>query len=71
MKKFVFLPFLFPNSKMPFFGGQPIFFFLIFISVSAFKTIYTQMLFLSVFLKMHKKPLLTAKNDQNGVFGGQ
>ena len=65
--KTIFLRFLFQNSKMPFFGGQPIFFFLFF-SVLAFKTIDTQMLIWSVFLKSHKKPLLTAKNCQNGVW---
>ena len=42
------------------------------ISSLPFKTIDTQMLIWSVFLKTHKKPLLlTAKNDQNGVFDGQ
>ena len=29
------------------------------------------MLFRSVFLKMHKKTLLTTQNSQNGVFYGQ
>ena len=64
------LLFLFQNSKMPFFGGQQIVV-LNFFSVLAFKTIDTQMLFWTVFLKTHKKPLFTAKNGQNGVFDSQ
>ena len=52
---------------MPFLGGQPILFSKFF-PVLAFKTIDTQMLFWSVFFKLHKKPLLTAKNCQNLVF---
>ena len=50
-----------------FYWGSTNFFFLIFL-VLAFKTINTQMLFLSVFLKTQKKTLLTAKNGQNCVF---
>ena len=56
---------------MPFLEGQPIFFQFFSSSVLAFKTIDTQMLFLTVFFKTHKKMLLTAKNSQNGVVGSQ
>ena len=38
--------------------------------VIVLKTIGTQMLFGSVFFKMHEKKLLIFKNGQNGVFGG-
>ena len=55
---------------MPFLGVNQ-FLFLILFSVLAFKTIDTQMLFWSVFLKTHKKPLLTIQNGQNGVFDSQ
>ena len=44
------------------------FYFLNFFSVLTFKTIDTQMLSWSVFFKTHTKTLLTAKNEQNGVF---
>ena len=39
--------------------------------VLALKTIHAQMLFWSVFLKTHKKTLVTTKNSQNGVFDSQ
>ena len=48
--------------KNALFRGSTKYFF--FLSVLAFKTIGTQMLFWSVFLKTHK-------NGQNGVFDGQ
>ena len=38
--------------------------------VLALKIIDAQMLFWSVFLKTHKKMLLTAENGQNGIFDG-
>ena len=56
LKKY-FLWFLFQNSKMLFLGVNQ-FFFNFFSSVLSFKTIYTQMLFWSVFLKTHKKTVI-------------
>ena len=50
--------------------GQLIFLFSIF-SALALKTIDAQMLFWSIFLKMHNKKLITAKNGQNGIFDGK
>ena len=60
MKKY-FLRFLFQNSQTRFFGGQ---------LILALKTVDTQMVFWSIFFKLHFKKLLTAKNGQNGVFDG-
>ena len=45
-------------------------FFFIFFFCLALKTIDAQMLLRSVFLKTHKKTILTAKNGQNVVFDG-
>ena len=66
-KEIIFYGFYFKTQKCSFWGSTNFF---NFFSVLAFKTIDTQMLFWSVFLKTHKKPLLTAKNGQNGVFDG-
>ena len=54
--------------KNALFRESPKFYFLNFFSVLTFKTIDTQMLSWSVFFKTHTKTLLTAKNEQNGVF---
>ena len=40
-----------------------------FLFVIVLKTIDAQILFRSVFFKMHEKKLLIFKNGQNGVFG--
>ena len=62
-----FYSFYFKTQKCLFLGSTNFF------SVLAFKTleIDTQMLFWSIFFLTHRKPLLTAKDGQNGVFGGQ
>ena len=52
---------------MLFLGGQPIKK-KDFLSVLAFKTIDTHLLFDQYFWKRTKKPLLTANNGQNSVF---
>ena len=69
MKKY-FLRFLFQNSQTHFFGGQLILFLNFVFSVLALKTVDTQMVFWSIFFKLHFKKLLTAKNGQNGIFDG-
>ena len=62
-----FKGFLF-HSKMHFLGGQPILFWIFFLSAFASKTIDSQLLFWLICFKMHFKKLITAKNCQNGVF---
>ena len=45
-------------------------YFFIFFFCFSFKTVDTQMLFWSIYFKMYKKKLITAKNGQTGVFDG-
>ena len=65
MKKKLLMVFI-TKLKNALFGWSTDFLYLIF-SVLAFKTLYTQILFWSVFFKKFKKPLLTTKNGQNDV----
>ena len=68
MKKFS-EGFCFKTQKHSTLGGQTIFL-NNFFSVLTFNTIESPMFFWSVFFKTQEKKLLTAKNGQNGIFGG-
>ena len=63
MWRHFFNGFYFKTQKSPFLEVKSIFF-NNFFSVLAFKTIHTQMLFWSVFLKMHKKTVINRQKRQ-------
>ena len=67
MKKYFFNGFYFKTQKSPFLEVKTIFF-NNFFSVLAFKTIHTQMLFWSVFLKMHKKTVINRQKRPKWCF---
>ena len=67
MKIILFYGFYFKTQKWPVWGS--INFFHNFFSFSFLNNRHTNVIW-SVFLKMHKKPLLITKNGQNGVFDG-
>ena len=67
-KENICLRFLLQNSKMPFLGGQLIFF-LIFCSFSFQNSRHTNVVLINIFFNVLKK-LMTVKNGQNGVFDG-